>query len=259
MSFIRLTLLFAASTGIFLSTAYAIPPELKSFLENEKNSVTEDGFLPSRMPASMDFARSVVMNWREVLNSTETLVPDLRRQALFVVAAEFLPPKEYVQLVDQIGDLKASDHISIEALHFVLWARMAKNGFLAFNYDHPDVASAISKLEKHVMMNEPNDWRDFFSDLKSGKMKQHLIEKRNREGDKLPELMSVIESEPYRRLVGGSIKQDVKLATTQPVEAVASLVSVNRQRWSMIVAISLVIVCSCLVGVAFRIWKKRRK
>ncbi len=245
--------------ALSISLAHAIPHELKSFLDDEINAVTEDGFLPSRMPASSDFARSVVMNWPEVLNSVESLAPDLRRQALVVVAAEFLPPKDYVQFVNRISDLKTSSRISIEALHFVLWARMTKDGFLAFNYDQPDVAAAISKLERHVMANAPNDWRDYFADIKSGKMKQRLIEKRNREGDKLPESMSVVESEPYRRLTGGSVKQDLKLATTRPVEAVTSLASVNRQKWSMVVAISIILVCLCLIGIAFRAWKKSRK
>lgn len=258
MSFIRRTLLSTAVMVISLSRVDAIPPELESFLDGENNSVTEDGFLPSRMPASMDFARSVVMNWQEVLNSMESLAPDLRRQALVVVSAEFLPPKDYVQFVSRISDLKASNQISVEALHFVLWARMAKDGFLAFNYDQPDVAAAISKLESAVMTNAPNDWRDFFADLKSGKMKQRVIERRNREGDKLPESMSVTESEQYRRLIGGSVKQDVKLAATRPVEAVTSLVSVNRDKWSMVVAITLIIVCLCLIGFAFRVWKKSR-
>jgi hypothetical protein len=248
-----------AALALSMSRVHALPPELTSFLSSETNSVTEDGFLPSRMPASMDFARAVVANWQEVLNSIETLAPDLRRQALIVVAAEFLPPKDYVQFVNRVSDLKPAGQVTVEALHFVLWARMAKDGFLAFNHDQSNVANAISKLERNVMANAPNDWRDFFSDLKSGKMKLRVVAKRTREGDKLPESMSVVESEPYRRLMGGSVKQDVKLVATQPVEAVTSLASVNRERWSMIVAISLVLVVSCLIGIAFRIWKRSRK
>jgi hypothetical protein len=240
-----------------LSQANALPPELTLFLADERNAVTEDGFLPSRMPASLDFARAVVANWKDVLINSRTVAPDLRRQALIIVAAEFLPPKDYVAFVNSVGAPNSPSHVSDEAVRFVLWARMAKAGFLAFNYDHPDVAGVIATLERRLMASAPNDWRDFFLDLKSGTMKQRLVDRRVREGDKLPESISVRVSEPYRRLMGGSVKEDIKLVATRPIEAVASLSSVNRERWSMVVAIALIAAFACLVGLLVRAWRKR--
>lgn len=241
------------------NSVHAVSSSIATYLNDESHRITEDGMLPSRMPDSLDFAREVTANWKQILNELPTIAPDPRRQSLLVVAAEFLPPKDYVAFVDALCGLRSQNKLTPEGLRRVLWAEMPKAGFLAFNFDQPEVSSVVAKLEALITRDFPNDWRDFFAELKSGKMKEHVIERRNREGGRLPESLASTESEPYQQLMGGSVKADIKLLAKSPIEAVTSLASTNRSRWSMIVAIILMLGAAVgLIAIMLRV-KRRTK
>lgn len=235
----------------------ALPPNIETYLRDEQHSVTEDNFLPSRLPGDLDFVRSVTANWREVLQAAPTLAPDGRQQSLLVVAGEFLPPKEYLNFIGVLCDLRSQNRLAPESLRFILWASMAKSGFLAYNFDHPDVIAAVARLKKQIDLDYPNDWKDFFDDLKSGKMKARLIERRTRDGDKMPENVETYDETTYHQLQGGSVKADAKLLVQRPIEAVTSLASTNRTRWSMIVA--LVAVIGAAIGLIVLLLKIKRR
>lgn len=255
--------LFLSAVALLLSTikiVAEVPPNVPAFLKDESNAIREDGFLPSRMPASMDFVRSVTSNWRDILQELPTLATDGRKQSLVIVAAEFLPPPDYIEFINQLCVLRAQNKLVPEALRFVLWANMGKSGFLAYNFDQPQLASALHSLENQMTRDYPNDWRDFFADIKSGKMKARLIERRQKDGDGMLEPITNFDGAPYRQLAGGSVEQDVKLIASRPVEAVTSLASSNRVRWSMIVAFALVIGAAFgLVLLAIKVLRQRMK
>jgi len=240
------------------NSVQAMPSLITKYLNDENHRITEDGMLPSKMPDSMDFAREVTANWKLILNELPTIAPDPRRQSLLVVASEFLPPKDYVAFVDALCELRSKNQLTPEGLRRVLWAEMPKAGFLAFNFDQPEVSATVAKLEALVNRDFPNEWHDFFKELKSGKMKEHVIERSNREGGRLPELFATSESEPYRQLMGGSVATDVKLLAKNPIESLTLLASNNRNRWSMMVAIMLVLGAGIgLFAIILRV--KRRK
>lgn len=226
----------------------AVPENVTEFLRNEEFSITEDGFLPSKTLTTLDFIRSVTGNWREVLKEMPGLAPDGRQQSLLVVACEFLSPPEYVEFISTLCDLRAQGKVVPEAVRFVLWASMAKSGFLAYNFDQPEVTTVIGRLEDQLSKDYPGEWKEFFTDLRSGKMKSFVTEERTRIGDRLPEPFANYDETPYSKLTGGSVKNDMQLIATEPVEAVASLASTNRTRWSLVVA-SVVILSSIVASV----------
>jgi len=71
------------------------------------------------------------------------------------------------------------------------------------------------------------------------------------------EIFAAKESEGYRQLMGGSVKADMKLLATRPVEAVTSLASNNRTRWSMMVAV-LLVACP-VIGIFMLIVRAKRR
>jgi len=239
------------------NSSAALPPSIETYLRDERNSVTEDNFLPDTLPGSLDFVRSVTANWRTVLNEMPQLAPDGRQQAVIVVAAEFLPPKEYLAFVNGLCDLRLQGRVLPGALRSVLWANMVKSGFLAYNYDHAEVGPLVARLRSQLSKDYPGEWEIFFDDLISGKMKARLVERRIREGYRMPEEVAYYDDTPYRQLSGGSVIADVKFIVKSPVVAVASLASKNRTRWSMIGAIVLVI--GAMIGLSLLLLKAKRR
>lgn len=244
-----------------LNSANAVSPTITTYLNNESHLITEDGQLPaSNLPETLDFVRAVVADWRQTLQALPSIAPDTRRQTLLIVSGEFLPPKDYVAFIDDLCELRSRNKLTSESLRSILWAEMPKAGFLAFNFDQPEVSAVVAKLEALVTRDFPNDWRDFFAELKSGKMKEHVIDRRNREGGRLPESFATSESEPYQQLMGGSVKADMKLLAKSPIEAVTSLASTNRSRWSMIVAVILMLgAIVALVAIMLRIRRRVKR
>ncbi len=218
----------------------ALPPNVAPFLMNEENSISEEGYLPNKV-ASPEFVRSITANWREVLENVPVIAPDSRTQSLIIVAAEFLPPPEYVKFLNVLCDLRAQGKLDRESLYSVWLARMVKSGFLSYNYDQPEVMSILVRLENQMTKDFPNELVESFASCKSGEAKSHLIAWRTHEKEPTPELFVGYDKSPYLRMTGGSVKQDIKLLATRPIEAVSSLASNNRTRWSMIVAVILMV------------------
>jgi len=245
------------TTSILSCRAHAVPPIISAYLEEENHRVTEDGMLPYEMPGSMDFVREVTANWKQILNELPNIAPDPRRQSLLIVAAEFLPPKDYVAFVDGLCALRSRGQLTPDGLLCVLWAKMLKDDFLAYNYDQPEVSMVVAKLEVLVDKDYPNEGNNFFAKLKSGEMKARLIERRAREGEKLPEPVVNYDETPYRQLMGGSINADVKLLAQHPMAALTSIASTNRNRWSMGVAVILML--GAVAGVVVLILRFRRR
>lgn len=96
----------------------ALPPNVPAFLMDEENSISAEGYLPDR-PGISEFVRSFAANWREVLDEFPVIAPDYRRQLLIVVAAEFLPPPEYVEFLNTLCDLRADGKVDAKILRSV--------------------------------------------------------------------------------------------------------------------------------------------
>ncbi len=186
------------STGL----VRAVPPETINFLSNTENKVSEDGILPDEDLDVLPCARYVVANWQSVLTSFAQLAPDTRRQRLVVVAAEFLPPRDYVSFVSGIADLQTTGNATLQTIKTVAIAKMFKNGFLAYNFDKPEVVGLIAKLETILQAGEPGTWTAFFTAMKAGTLKQAIVAERTRDGNPMPEALADGPSEAYRQLMG---------------------------------------------------------
>jgi hypothetical protein len=73
--------------------------KIVAYLNDDVHAVGPDGSLPA-VEASRDFVEWVISNWKSTIDTLPKLAPDPRQQALFVVAGEFLDPKEYVVFVE---------------------------------------------------------------------------------------------------------------------------------------------------------------
>ena len=184
-----------------MTTRGATPSEIKSFLDDEANGVTDDGLLPETAQA-VAAARYIVQNWRQMLTDIEQVAPDARRQNLIVVGAEFLPPREYVEFVTAVCALKESSRVTLSPIKTIAAARMFKDGFLAFNYDKPEVTPVLTKLETLLKNDDSRNWTDYFAAIRSGQAKQTIVTERTRDGDLLPESINDGPSDAYRKLVG---------------------------------------------------------
>src|SRR5207302_6838112 len=107
----RTALAIVCVCGIHLLVAQtiAIPPTVSDYLSNENNTVTEDGLLPTHQmgpdsQAASEFIKYVINHWKQILASIDQIAPDARRQCLIVVAAESLPPSDYLQFVNAVCD-----------------------------------------------------------------------------------------------------------------------------------------------------------
>ncbi len=219
-----------------------IPDVVTDYLRNERHRVSEDGVIHSQQsPGTLDFVRGVVQNWREIVDDLPSVAGDGRKQSLIIVAGEYLPPQEYVDFVDSLCERREQGKLVPEALCAVLWADMAKGDFLSYNYDNPRVGAVIDKIEDIVTRDFPNEWNEYFTALKSGKLKVEAINRRKADNRAMPESYAENNLENYQKLVGGSITKDIKLIATKPAEAVASLASKNRSKWSMYAALLLIV------------------
>lgn len=197
------TLLLIATFAMLLDVdTKALPPEVAGFLADTKHDLTEDGFLPEKPVEVLAFARYVAGNWQSVLTAFDQLAPDTRRQKLVVVAAEFLPPLDYVAFIGGIADLKASGKVTLETIKMIATAKTFKDGFLAFNYDKPAVAAVINKLEAILEASEPGQWTDYFGNIKAGTTLQSVVAERSRDGEPMPEALDAGPSAAYRQLMG---------------------------------------------------------
>jgi hypothetical protein len=183
--FTAFLLLVAAlpAPGAFLE----VPPDIKAYLTDPNHSVGEDGILPFNEPETVNFVKFVVVNWRAIGANLDQIAASPPEQCLVVAAAEMLSPRDYVEFVGEVCDHDSESPVSPQAISTILEAGMNKNGFWAYNYDQPEVSAAIDKLEAIMLKENPKQWAEFFKELKSGQMKQNVIQRLKRDGDPMPE------------------------------------------------------------------------
>ncbi len=186
-----------------------IPPKITAYLRNENNAVTEDGLLPFSNPETAAFADYVLSNWRGILSNFDEIAPNAREQCLIVASTEPLPATDYVQFVDGLCDLRLAEKTTPQAVWTVLWAGMNKKGFLAYNYDRPEVSAAIDKLQVIMLKENPSQWAEFFKEMKSGQLKQNAIQEMKRNGDEMPETYDNTKKASYNSMLQRTAKTGI--------------------------------------------------
>jgi len=174
--------------------------EAKAFLTDEKKAVHEPGMPPRRTAQDLAFHRFVADDWKRALTLLENDAPDLRRQNLIVVVAEVLPAQDYVLFLNGVCDLIESGKLKMPSWCFGIGS-FIKQGFLAYNYDQPEVAALINRIEALYKIHEPGNWEDYFLEVKSGERKKYDVQMLTSYGDPLPETYKSHPEEAYRRLV----------------------------------------------------------
>jgi len=174
--------------------------EAKAFLADEQVKVLEPGIPLGRTPQNLAFLRFVAENWQQALSLLEGNAPDLRRQYLIVVAAEYLPPQDYVRFRNGVCDLMESGKLKMPGWTFYCGS-FIKQGFLAYNYDQPEVAALINRIETICKAQEPGQWDKYFSEVKSGEAKKNLMKDLTSDGDPMPETYQDNSKDALRKLV----------------------------------------------------------
>jgi hypothetical protein len=194
---VTLSLILFTVVVFFDVQARATPHEVLAFLNDPTNNVNDEGLLPEKPPQVLDFARYIVNNWHQVESDFLILAPDPRRQALIVVAAEFLRPHEYVQFVDGICSKAETGRVSVSTILAITRASMSKSGFWAFNFDNAEVSKVVGELEAILQRRDPGTWTQFFQAIESGRAKQAIVLERQHDGEALPESFGAERSGAY--------------------------------------------------------------
>jgi hypothetical protein len=243
MRLANLTLSVFLSAGPILGSDISIPNEIEAFLHDPNNVVSEDGHLPLSPGVGLEFVRYTLRHWQAILPKIGEIAPDSRRQALLIVAAEFLPPREYVEFVSKVCDLSLQGRIDPQAINYIFWARLAKSGFLIYNYDKPEVDLILQKLQRIATKNPSIIDADtnYFQDLKSGRLKESTVQYRTLQGGDTPESFDSSNSSYYWKLMGGNLKVDAAMLAKNPRLAITSLGSAYRTKWTIVIPLILII------------------
>ena len=176
--------------------------EAKAFLADENKGVLEDSTPPAQTAQDLAFLRYVAENWRQALTLLDTDAPDPRRQRLIIAAAEVLPARDYVSFLNGVCALSESGKIKIIGQDFC-YGYFIKESFLEYNYDNPMVAALIDRMEAICKNQDPEEWGEYFAEIKSGKRKEELVKTLTAYGDPMPETYAANSKEVYNALVKG--------------------------------------------------------
>jgi len=174
--------------------------EAKAFLVDEKKRVLEEGVPPCRTPQDIAFLIFVAENWGQALTLLEKDAPDRRRQHLILSAAGVLPAQDYVRFIDGACALMESEKIKVPGEIFC-FSDFIKEGFWGYNYDLPEVAAVVDRMEAIYKVQEPGRWEGYFSEIKSKEGKQLAIQESKYNGGGTPESYKANSKEVYNALV----------------------------------------------------------
>ncbi len=146
-----------------------------------------------------------------MLASLSSIAPDSRQQHLITAAAEALSPSDYVDFLNTLCDMIASGTSPKLDIDSIKDGESRKEGFLACNYDDPRVATVIQKIERLSLEKRPNnpEEMEFFAQMKSGKMKENVVQHLKEDGGRTPErFVRERVQAPQRSSAPSTISQD---------------------------------------------------
>jgi len=209
---IVLSLLF---TGFVTEAKKMSLEEVKAFLADERKQVIEPGTAPFQTSQDIAFSLYLADNWQRALTLLENDAPNRRQQNLIVVAAEAMPAQDYVRFLNGVCGFIESGKLELPGWSFGFGSDL-KEGFLAYNYDQPEVVALINRLEAIYKAKEPGKWDEYLSSIKSGDGKKNLVEALTSYGDPMPETYKANSKEVYHNLVN----THKKLLEGKPLEEI---------------------------------------
>ena len=193
-------------TGFIVEAKTMSFEDAKTYLANEKKGVLEDGLPPMYTLQDIAFLCYVAENWQRALVLLERGAPNRRQQDLIVVAAEFLSARDYVRFLNEACGLIESGKIEMPKWCFG-HGSLIKVDFLGYNYDQPEVAAVINRIESLYQTHGSEKWDDYFSRVKSGEEKKAIAKLLTAYGDPMPETYKTNSKEMYKALVREHKKQ----------------------------------------------------
>ena len=185
------TIILASSISALLaSTALAtVPATITDYLAEPKNIALESGFLPAETTEAASFIIGTVGHWEEIVGDLKTYAPDARRQTLVAIAAESLPPSDYLRFINKVCSKadKADGNVTNQFLHAILSAAMVKRGFLGYRYQDTKVASSLNNLKNSLHARKIDKWDQFFTSVFDGSVKAAITAEHVRDDIDLPE------------------------------------------------------------------------
>lgn len=123
--------------------------------------VTEFGSFGTSTGDEAAFGAYIRSNWKDLLTNLDSIDPPKKNKNLLIaiigVAAEDLPPEDYINFLDKYLDLAEADKIPKNQLSMQLGGRAKKNDFLSVNWKHPRVAAIFQRsLRLFPDPGEPN-------------------------------------------------------------------------------------------------------
>lgn len=123
--------------------------------------VTEFGSFGTSTGDEAAFKAYICSNWDDLLKNLDTIPPPKKNKNLLIaiigVAAEDLPPEEYINFLERYLDLAEANKIPKNQLSMQLGGRAKKNYFLSVNWKHPRVAAIFQRaLKLFPDPGEPN-------------------------------------------------------------------------------------------------------
>ena len=179
--------------------------EFRGCLEKYRgnNRIAVEGVLPFETLDDVVFYRHVAENWQQALAVLGEEGLDQWQQIIVIVAAGFIPPQDYVRFLNGVCDLVESGKLKVQELGWVVSDN--RSYILKYNYDHPKVASVIERMEVLYKTKTPEhwekQWKDYFSKMKSGELKQEMIKQSTQYGWPLPDTYKTNSKKQYHWLV----------------------------------------------------------
>jgi hypothetical protein len=152
----------------------SLPPDLAKYYLVE-GSVGESGGVSEWDGRGREFGIYVTNHWLELLAGWKGSSPTLNQVYLVISEAESLSPAEYVRFLSRLVDLCEAGRIDSDKLGFAIHGEGKKEGFVAFNYQNPDLQAMMVRCERLAAAKHDKQQGDYFADIRSGKMKSESL------------------------------------------------------------------------------------
>jgi hypothetical protein len=124
----------------------------------------------------MEFGKYVTNHWRELLAGWKGSSPTHNQAELVMNVAESLSPAEYVRFLSQLVDLCETGRIKISELWYAIAGNGKKEGFVAFNYQNPDLQAILVRCEKLAAARHDQQRVAHYADMRAGKLRDDALD-----------------------------------------------------------------------------------
>ena len=198
-SFIFSIVVLVLTTPLRMACSYEVPSQVREATATVKLSESGGMILKAATPTQRDATGKILTewiqrDWRMVFDNLNAVFPARREQAIAIELAETLPPRTYVEFVNLVLDRLPTGTINEDIVESVLIGSSVKHGFLAYNYDHPDVQAIYHRALEVLPPNAR--CREFLVRGMAGDLRRQAIMSRESRSLPLPEELAKAVDSP---------------------------------------------------------------